>query len=48
MSAARTQAEASMAVLDRALDSSRSGAARLLDALPDADPSKGHRFDSYA
>jgi hypothetical protein len=47
-SRARAEAEASMVILDKALDTARSGAARLLDALPAADPSKGNRLDIYA
>jgi hypothetical protein len=45
---ARAETEVSMAILDKALDTARSGAALLLDALPAADPSKGKRFDIYA
>jgi hypothetical protein len=45
---ARAEAEASMAILDKVLDTARSGAALLLDTLPAADPSKGNRFDIYA
>jgi hypothetical protein len=45
---ARAETEASMAILDKVLDTARSSAALLLDALPAADPSKGSRFDIYA
>ena len=44
----RMRTEASMAILDKTLDTARSGAADLLDALPAADSSKGNRFDNYA
>ena len=37
-----------MAILDKTLDTARSGAADLLDALPAASPSKGNRLDIYA
>lgn len=45
---ARLGAEVSMATLDKTLDTAKDNAARLLDALPAADPSKGRKFDDYA
>lgn len=45
---AQVQAEASMAILDKTLETARSNAASLLEVLPDANPAEGNSFDSYA
>lgn len=45
---ARVESEASMAMLDKTLDTAKANASRLLEALPAADPAKGRAFDGYA
>lgn len=45
---AQVQVEASMAVLDKTLDTARANAAALLDVLPAANPAEGNHVDDYA
>lgn len=45
---AQVQAEVSMAVLDKTLDTAQANAAALLEVLPAANGAEGNHFDDYA
>ncbi len=48
MPQAQVQVEASMAVLDKTLDTAQANAAALLEVLPAANPAEGNNLDRYA
>ncbi len=45
---AQVNADVSMAILDKTLETAQANAARLLEVLPAANPAEGNSFDGYA